>query len=96
MESYSTNLEYCGRVSPSELPVGRELRFSGLGNIVRRAHHPRVHLLQLDLCFSLVQVAIVSGSSVYCTCCIPPSILHIYTLIFQIDFPRGGGSPGSC
>jgi hypothetical protein len=58
--------------------------------LVRRVHHPRVHLYHLDLCFSLVQAAIVSGSSVYCTCCIPPSILHIYTLIFQTGFPRGG------
>jgi hypothetical protein len=47
-------------------------------------------LLQLDLCCSLDQAAIVSGSSIYCTCCIPPSILHIYTLIFQTGFPRGG------
>jgi hypothetical protein len=58
--------------------------------LVRRAHHPRAHLLHLDLCFSLVQAAIVSGSSVYCTCCIPPSFLHIYTLRFQTGFPRGG------
>jgi hypothetical protein len=27
--------------------------------LVRRAHHPRVHLLHLDLCFGLVQDAIV-------------------------------------
>jgi hypothetical protein len=59
--------------------------------LVRRAHHPRAPLLHLDLCFSLVQAAIVSGSSVYCTYCIPrsPSFLHIYTLIIQNGFPRG-------
>jgi hypothetical protein len=55
-----------------------------------RAHHRRAHLLQLGLYCSLVQAAIVSGSSIYCTCCIPPSILNIYTLIFQTGFPRGG------
>ena len=82
VESYGTDLEYCGRVSPSELSFSRELQFSGLDNIVRRAYHPRTHLLQLDLCFILVQAAIVSGSYVYCTCCIPPSILHTYTLRF--------------
>ena len=57
--------------------------------LVRRAHHPRAHLYHLGLCFSLVQAAIVSGSSVYCTCCIPLSFLHIYTLRFQTGFPRG-------
>jgi hypothetical protein len=31
--SYFLVSEYCGRVSPSELPVGRELLFSGLDNI---------------------------------------------------------------
>jgi hypothetical protein len=31
--SYSSVSEYCGRFSPSELPVGRELQFSGLDNI---------------------------------------------------------------
>jgi hypothetical protein len=30
---YISVSEYCGRVSPSELPVGRELQFSGLDNI---------------------------------------------------------------
>jgi hypothetical protein len=90
VESYNTDSEYCGKVSPSKLSFSRALQFSGLGNIVRRVHHPRAHLLHLDLCFILVQAAIVSGSSVYCTCCIPPSILHIYTLKFQTGFPRGG------
>jgi hypothetical protein len=85
VESYSTDSEYCGRVSPLELSFSRALWLSGLGNIVRRAH-----LLHLDLCFSVVQVVIVSGSSVYCTCCIPPSILHIYTLRFETSFPREG------
>jgi hypothetical protein len=33
VESYSTDSEYCGRVSPSELPVCRALQFSGLGNL---------------------------------------------------------------
>jgi hypothetical protein len=33
VESYNTDLEYRGRVSPSELPVGRELRFSGFDNL---------------------------------------------------------------
>jgi hypothetical protein len=89
VDSYNSVSKYHGRVSPLELSFNRALQFSGLGNIVRRAHHPRAHLLQLGLCSSLVQAAIVSGSSVYCTCCIPPSILHIYTLIFQTSFPRG-------
>jgi hypothetical protein len=31
--SYISVSEYCGRVSPSELRVGRELQFSGLDNI---------------------------------------------------------------
>jgi hypothetical protein len=53
-------------------------------------HYPRAHLYHLGLFFSLVQVTIVSGSSVYCTCCIPPPILHIYTLRFQTGFPQGG------
>ena len=58
--------------------------------LVRREHHPRAHILHLDLCFSLVQAANVSNSFVYFTCCIPPYFLHIYTLIFQTGFPRGG------
>jgi hypothetical protein len=95
VESYNTVSEYYGRVSPSELSFSRALQFSGLGNIVRRAHHPRSHLFHLDFCFSLVQAAIVSGSSVYCTCCIPPSILHIYTHIPNW-FSPGGFFPGSC
>jgi hypothetical protein len=33
MESYNTNSEFGARVSPSELPVGRVLQFSGLGNL---------------------------------------------------------------
>jgi hypothetical protein len=53
-------------------------------------HHPRALLLKLDLCCILDQAAIVSGSSIYCTFCIPLSILTIYTLIFQTDFPKGG------
>jgi hypothetical protein len=64
--------------------------FQWIGQLVRRAHHARAHLYLLDLCCSLRQAAIVSGSFVSCTCCIPPSILHIYTLIFQTGFPRGG------
>jgi hypothetical protein len=31
--SYSSLSEYCGRVSPSELLVGKELQFSGLDSI---------------------------------------------------------------
>jgi hypothetical protein len=61
-----------------------------------RGHLPRAHLLHLDLCFSLDQAAIVSGSSIFCTCCIPPSILLIYRHISQTGFPRGGFYPGSC
>jgi hypothetical protein len=81
--------EYCGRVSPSELPVGRELQFSGLDNIYQGRTFLEAHLLQLALCCILDQVVIVSGSYIYCTCCIPPFILPIYTLIFQTGFPRG-------
>jgi hypothetical protein len=44
---------------------------------LRRAHHAWAHLSLLDLCCSLRQAAIVSGSFVSCTCCIPPSIFHI-------------------
>jgi hypothetical protein len=50
----------------------------------------RAHLHHSDLCFILIQVSIVSGSYVYCTFCIPPSFLHMHTLIFQTCFPRGG------
>jgi hypothetical protein len=57
---------------------------------LRRAHHAWAHLSLLDLCCSLRQTAIVSGSFVSCTCWIPPSIFHIYILPFQTDFPRGG------
>jgi hypothetical protein len=55
-----------------------------------RAHHARARFLGLDLYFSLRQVVIVTGSSIFCTCCIPPFILLIYRHIFQIGFPRGG------
>jgi hypothetical protein len=54
------------------------------------AHHPRALLLHLDLYFSLDQAAIVLGSSIFCTCYIPPSILLIYRHIFQTGFPQGG------
>jgi hypothetical protein len=47
-------------------------------------------LLSLDLYFSVDQTDIVSSSSIFCTCCIPPSILLIYRHIFQTGFPRGG------
>jgi hypothetical protein len=33
VESYSTDSEYCGRVSPSDLPFSRALQFNGLGNL---------------------------------------------------------------
>jgi hypothetical protein len=56
---------------------------------LRRAHHAWVHISLLDLCCSLIQDAIVSGSFVSCSFCIPPSILHIYILPFQTSFPRG-------
>jgi hypothetical protein len=55
-------------------------------------HHPRVLLFHLDLYFILDQASIVSGSSVFCTCCIPSSILLIYRHIFQTGFFY----PGSC
>jgi hypothetical protein len=87
---YTSVSEYCGGVSCSELPVGIWLHFSGLGIISGGAHHPRALLLSLDLYFSLDQVAIVSGSSIFCTYCITPSILLIYRHIFQTGFPRGG------
>jgi hypothetical protein len=54
------------------------------------AHHPRALLLHLDLYFSLDQATILLGSSIFCTCCIPPSILLIYRHIFQTGFPRWG------
>ena len=53
------------------------------------AHLPRAHLVHLDLYFILDQVAIVSGSSIFCTCCIPPSSFLIYRHILQTSFPRG-------
>jgi hypothetical protein len=65
--------------------------FQWIEQHLRRAHHAWAHLSLLDLCCSLRQAAIVSGSFVSCTCCIPPSILHIYILPFQTGFPRGGG-----
>ena len=54
------------------------------------AHHPRVLFLLLDLYFSLDQAAIVTVSSIFCTCCIPPSIFLIYRHILQTGFPWGG------
>jgi hypothetical protein len=33
VESYNIYLEFGARVSPSELPVGRALHFSGFGNL---------------------------------------------------------------
>jgi hypothetical protein len=39
--------------------------------------------------FSLRQAAIVTGSSIFCTCCIPPSISPLYRHISQTGFPRG-------
>ena len=33
MESYSTDSEYCGKVSPLELPMSRVLHFNGFGNL---------------------------------------------------------------
>ena len=44
----------------------------------------------LDLYCILRETTIVSGSFVSCTCCIPPSLHHIYRLIFQTGFPQGG------
>ena len=41
-------------------------------------------------CFILDQAAIVSGSFIFCTCCILPSILLIYRHIFQTGLPHGG------
>jgi hypothetical protein len=33
VESYSIDSEFGARVSPLELPVGRAIQFSGLGNL---------------------------------------------------------------
>jgi hypothetical protein len=45
------------------------------------------HLVLLDLYFSLDQDAIVSGSSIFCTCCIPPLTFLICKHISQTGFP---------
>jgi hypothetical protein len=90
--SYSSVSEYGGRVSPLELSFSRVLQFSGLDSI--GGGHTCFSWACIARC-SLVQAAIVSSSSVYCTCCIPPSILHIYTLIPNW-FSPGGFYPGSC
>jgi hypothetical protein len=67
---------------------------SGAVSVVLRAfmggHLPRAHLVLLDLYSSLDQAAIVSGSSIFCICCIPPSTFLIYRHISQTGFPRGG------
>jgi hypothetical protein len=68
--------------------------FQWIEQHLRRAHHAWVHLSLLDLCCSLRQATIVSGSFISCTCCIPPSILHLYILPFQTGFPRRGGGGG--
>jgi hypothetical protein len=93
-DSFSGELQHRFRVWCKGFSIrassGQSASVRWFWQLVRRAHHPRAHLCHLDLCFSLVQAAIVSSSSVYCTCCIPPSFLHIYTLIFQTGFPQGG------
>ena len=42
------------------------------------------------LVFQSEQDDIVLGSTIFCTCCIPPFSFLIYTYIFQTGFPRGG------
>jgi hypothetical protein len=68
--------------------------FQWIEQYLRRVHHAWAHLSLLDLCCNLRQAAIVSCSFVSCTCCIPPSILHIYILPFHTSFPPGGGGGG--
>jgi hypothetical protein len=95
VESYNSVSEYCGRVSPSELSFSRALQFSGLDNIVRRAHHPRAH--------SSVGLVLQLGSSCYCIrfFCLLYLLYstfyspHIYTHIPNW-FSPGGFYPGSC
>ena len=65
-------LDYSGGVFHSELTVCICRSFGGFESIYE-AHLPRAHLVYLDLYFSLDQAAIVSGSSIFCTYCIPPS-----------------------
>jgi hypothetical protein len=81
---HPTKIHSCGGVFRSELTVRFWSSFSGFASLY--VGHT---FLDLDLYINSDQVSIVSGSIIYCTCCIPPYSFLIYTYIFQTGFPRG-------
>jgi hypothetical protein len=85
---HPTELHSYGGVFRSELTVCFWSSFSGFASLYVGCTFLG-HLEVLDLCFSLDLAAIVSGSFIFCTCCIPPSSFLIYRHIFQTGFPRG-------
>jgi hypothetical protein len=91
---YISVLEYCGRVSPSELLVGRELQFSGLDNI----YGGRTFLGRT--CFSWTCVAawikiLLFQVLLYILLVVFNLLFSLYIHLYsELVFPEGGGGGG--